>query len=219
MWYIYIYNGILLSHKNEWIYALCRDVGRPRDRNIEWRKSERVKQILHYIAYMWTLEKWHRRTYLHSRNKDTDVENRCMDTWGGSRGDELEDWNWHIYTIDTTILQGGQTVNPKGNQPWIFSERTDAKAELPIPEAKSEFIGKNLNAGKDRRQEEKGVTEDRMVGWHHWLDGLEFEQAPGDSKGQRNLACCSPWGRKELDTTERLNNNTTQIFRGNSSVV
>ena len=83
-----------------------------------------------------------------------------MDVWipdGGRGGDELEDWNWHINTIDTVILQGDQT-NPKGNQPWIFNERTDAKAEPPIPEAKSEFIGKDFDAGKDRRQEEKGMT-------------------------------------------------------------
>ena len=129
-----------------------------------------------------------------------------MDTWGGSRGDELEDWNWHIYTIDTMILQGDQTVDPKGNQPWIFKERTDAKAEPPIPEAKSEFIGKDPDAGKDWRQEEKGVTEDKMVGWQHPLDGLEFEQAPGDGEGQKSRVFCSPWGCKESDMTEWLNN-------------
>ena len=99
-------------------------------------------------------------------------------------------------------------VNPKGNQPWIFIGRTDA--ETPIlwpPDAKSRFIGKGPDAGKDWRQEVKGTTEDKMVGWHHQLDGHELEQAPGDGKGQGNLACCSPWGRKESDTTEQLNNN------------
>ena len=130
-----------------------------------------------------------------------------MDTWGGSRGDELEDWNWHIYTIDTMILQGDQIVDPKGNQPWIFKERTDAKAEPPIPEAKSEFIGKDPDAGKDWRQEEKGVTEEEMIAWHHRLKWNEFEQAPGVGEGQEGLACCSPWGSKESDTTEQLNNN------------
>ena len=204
--YLYTHNGILLSHKNEWNCALCRDVGRPRDCNIERGKSERAKQMLYYTAHMWNLEKWYRLTYLQSRNKDTDVENGCMDTWRGSGGDELEDWNWHINTVDTVILQGDQT-NPKGNQPWISSERTDAKAEPPIPEAKSEFTGKDFDAGKDRRQEEKGMTEDKMVGWHHRLDGLEFEQAPGDGEGQESLACCSPWGCKESDTTEWLENN------------
>ena len=64
-------------------------------------------------------------------------------------------------------------------------------------------ISKDPDAGKDWRQEEKGTTEDEMVGWHHWLTGHEFDQAPGDGEGQGSLACCSPWGRKELDTTER----------------
>ena len=75
------------------------------------------------------------------------------------------------------------------------------------PDEKSELIRKDPDAGRDWRQEEKGMTEDEMVGWHHWLNGHEFEQAPGDGKGQGSLACCSPWGCKELNTTEWLNNN------------
>ena len=71
------------------------------------------------------------------------------------------------------------------------------------------FIGKDPDAGKDCRQEEKGTTEDEMVGWRHWLKGHEFEQAPGDGEGQGTLACCSPRGRKKLDVTEWLNNNWT----------
>ena len=99
-------------------------------------------------------------------------------------------------------------VNPKVNQSWIFIGRTDAEAEAQIlwpPDVKSGLFRKDP-AGKDWRQEEKGMTEDKMVGWHHWLDGHEFEQAPGDGEGQGSLACCSPWGQKELDTTEQLNN-------------
>ena len=69
------------------------------------------------------------------------------------------------------------------------------------------YILKDPDAGKNRRQEEKGTTEDEIVGKHHWLNGHEFEQAPGDGKGQGNLMCCSPRGRKESDTTEQLNNN------------
>ena len=95
-------------------------------------------------------------------------------------------------------------VHPKG----IFIGRTDA--ETPIlwpPDVKSQLIGKDPDAGNDWGQEEKGMTEDEMVGWHHQLDGHEFEQAPGDSGGQGGLTCCSPWGRKKSDTTERLNNN------------
>ena len=70
---------------------------------------------------------------------------------------------------------------------------------------KNWLTGKDPDAGKDRRQEEKGMTEDEMAGWHHRLDGHELEQAPGVDDGQGTLVCCSPWGRKELDTTEQLN--------------
>jgi len=95
-------------------------------------------------------------------------------------------------------------VNPKGNQPWIFIGRTDAEAEAPILwplDEKSRLIGKDPDAGKDWGQEKKGVAEDEMVRWHHWLNGHEFEQALGDSEGQGSLACCCPWGPKELDMT------------------
>ena len=77
----------------------------------------------------------------------------------------------------------------------------------------SQLIRKDPDAGKDWRQEEKVTTEDRMVGWHHWLKGQELEQAPGDDEGQGNLACCSPWGHKELDTTERLNNSKMPFIK------
>ena len=79
----------------------------------------------------------------------------------------------------------------------IHTGRTDAEVEAPIlwpPDAKSLLIGKDLDAGKDGGQEEKGATEDERAGWHHRLDGHEFEQAPGDGEGQGSLACCSPWG-------------------------
>ena len=104
-------------------------------------------------------------------------------------------------------------IHPKGNQPWIFIGRTDAEAEAPIlwpPDANSLFTGKDPDAGKDWRWEEKGMTEDKMVGWHHWLNGHESEWAPGDSEGQEGLACCSPWGCKESDMTEWLNNNKSR---------
>ena len=99
-------------------------------------------------------------------------------------------------------------INPKGNQSWIFIGRTNAETEASIlwsPDTKSWLIRKDLDAGQDWRQEEKGMTEDKMVGWHHRLNGHEFEQALGDGEGQGSLACCSPWDRKGLDTTERLN--------------
>ena len=101
-----------------------------------------------------------------------------------------------------------QPVHPKGNQSWIFIGRTYAEAETPIlwpPDVKNWLIWKDPDAGNDWRQEEKGTTEDEMVGWHHQLNGHEFKQAPGDGDGQGSLACCSPWGCRESDTTERLN--------------
>ena len=98
-------------------------------------------------------------------------------------------------------------VNPKGNQPWIFIGRTDAEASvLWPPDVKSWHIGKNPDAGRDWGQEDKGATEGEMVGSHYQLDGYEFEQTPRDSEGQGSLACCSPWGCKESETTEWLNN-------------
>ena len=99
-------------------------------------------------------------------------------------------------------------VNPQGNQSGIFTGRTDAEAETAIfwpPDAKSRLIGKDPDAGKDWRQEEKGTTEDEMVGWCHQLDGHESGQALGAGDGQEGLTCCSPWGHKELRMTERLN--------------
>ena len=95
-------------------------------------------------------------------------------------------------------------VNPKGSQPWIFTGRTDVQAETPIlwpPDAKSWFIGKDPDAPKDWRHEEKGTTEDKIVEWRHWLNGHEFEKTQGDSDGQGSLVCCSSWGSKKSDTT------------------
>ena len=122
--------------------------------------------------------------------------------------DYKESWaqkNWCFWTV---VLEKSlespldckeiKPVNPKGNWSWIFTGRTDAEAETPILwpfDVKSQLTGKDPNAGKDWRQEEKGTTEDKMVGWHYWLEGHEFEQAQGVDDGQENLACCSPWGR------------------------
>ena len=101
-------------------------------------------------------------------------------------------------------LQGDKSVNPKGNQPCIFTGRTDAEAEAPVfwpPDVKSRFTGKDTDARKDWGQEEKGATEDEMVRWHHQLNGHEFEQTPGDNEGQGSLECCSPQGCKQSDMT------------------
>ena len=109
--------------------------------------------------------------------------------------------------LDSTEIK---PVNPKGNQPWMFTGRADAEDEAPVlwpSDAKNEFIGKDPDAGKDWVQEEKGATKDKMVGWHHQLNGREFEKTLGDGEGQGSLACCSPWGHKESDMTEWLNKN------------
>ena len=101
-----------------------------------------------------------------------------------------------------------QLVHSKGDQSWVFFGRNDVEAEIPIfwlPDAKSWLIWKDPDPGRDWEQEEKGMTEDEMAGWHHWLDGRESEWTLGDGDGQVGLACCDSWGRKESDTTEWLN--------------
>ena len=119
--------------------------------------------------------------------------------------DHKEAWapkNWCFWTVvlEKTLespldCKEIKLVNPKGNQSWIFIGRTDAKAEVLIlwpPDVKNWLLRKDPDAGKDWRQEEKGMTEDEMVGWHHWLHEHEFEQTLGDGEGQGSLACCSP---------------------------
>ena len=111
-------------------------------------------------------------------------------------------------------LQGDPTSPSLGDQSWVFIGRTDVEAETPIPwppDAKSWLIGKDPDAGKDWGQEEKGTTEDEIVGWHHRLNGHGFGWTPGVGDGQGGLECCGSWGRKESDTTERLN--WTELIR------
>ena len=136
----------------------------------------------------------------------------------GCEMDYKESWapkNWCFWSVvlEKTLespldCREIKPVSPEGNQKWIFIGRTDAKAETPIlwpPHLKNWLTGKDPDAGKDWRQEEKGMTEDEMVGWHHQLNGHESEPALGVGDGQASLGCCSPWGGKESDTTERLN--------------
>jgi len=101
-----------------------------------------------------------------------------------------------------------QPVHSEGDQPWDFFGRNGAKAETPVlwpPHAKSWLIGKDSDAGRDWGQEEKGMTEDEMAGWHRWLDGRESEWTLGVGDWQGGLVCCDSWGRKESDRTEQLN--------------
>ena len=122
--------------------------------------------------------------------------------------DYKESWalkNWCFWTVMKKTLESPsdckeiQPVHPKGDQSWIFIGRTDAEAEAPIlwpPDAKSWLTGENPDAEKDWGQEEKGTTEDEMVGWHHWPNGRELEQAPGVGDEQGSLVCCNLWGHK-----------------------
>ena len=135
----------------------------------------------------------------------------------GCESDYKESWvlkNWCFRTVVLKTLDSPldckefKPVNPKGYQSWIFIGKTDAEAETPIfwpSDVKNGLIWKDPDAGKDWRREENGTTEDEMVGWHHRLNGNEFESALGVGDGQGSLACCSPWGCKELDCTEWLN--------------
>ena len=112
-------------------------------------------------------------------------------------------------------------VNPTRNQSWIFIGRTDAESEVPTlwpPDSKKWLTGKDLDAGKDWRQEEKGATENKMVGWHYQLNGHEFKQAPGDGEGQGGLTCCSPWSCRvghDWATKQLFNYSTTFSYMWN----
>ena len=123
------------------------------------------------------------------------------------RSDAFELWCWR--RLDSPLdFKKIKPVNPKGNQSWIFIGRTDAEDEIPILwpiDVKNWLVGKDSDAGKDWRWEKKGMTDDEMVGWHYWLDGHEFEQALGVGERLGSLACYSPWGHKESDTTDLLN--------------
>ena len=129
--------------------------------------------------------------------------------------DHKESWapnNWCFWSVVLEMTLESplnckeiQPAHPKGDQSWVFTGRTDAEAEAPIlwpSDVRNWLIGKDCNAGKDWRREEKGTTEDEMVGWHHRLNGHGFGWTPGVGDGQGDLACCSPWGPKESDTTE-----------------
>ena len=129
-----------------------------------------------------------------------------------------ESWalkNWCVWTVvlEKTLespldFKEIQPVHSEGDQSWVFIGGTDAKAETLIlwpPHAKTWLIGKDPYAGRDWGQEEKGTTEDEMIGWYHWLNEHGFGWSLGVGDGQGGLACCHSWGRKELEMTEWLN--------------
>ena len=129
-------------------------------------------------------------------------------------------YNWCLQmvvlekTLERPLGKKIKSVDAKGNQLWIFTGRTDAEAEAPIlwpPDAKkSQLIGKDLDAGQDWGQEEKAETEDEMAGWHHQLNGLEFEWTAEDSEGERSLMCCSSGDHKGSDMTYQVNNSNNR---------
>ena len=133
------------------------------------------------------------------------------ESWTIKKAECQKNWFW-IVVLEKTLespldCKEIKLVNPKANQSWIFIGRTDAEAETTIlwsPDAKTWLTWKAPDAGKDWRQEEKGMTEDEIVGWHHWLNGHEFEKTPGVGNRQGDLVCCSPWGHKSW-TWLRLN--------------
>ena len=131
----------------------------------------------------------------------------CEESWA------LKNWCFWTVVLEKTLespldCKKIQPVHCKGDQSWVFFGRNDAKAETPIlwpPHAKSWLIGKDSDAGREWRQEEKGTTEDEMAGWHYLPNGCESESTPGVAVGQGGLACCNSWGCKVSDTTVRLN--------------
>ena len=164
-----------------------------------WKKSydqprQHIKKQRHYFADRGSSS----QSYGFSSNHVWLWEMDHKEGWA------LKNWCFLTVVLEKTLespLDSNeiQPINPKGNQPWIFIGRTEAEAEAPIlwpPDAKNSLIGKDSNVGKYWRQEEKGMTEDKMVWCYHQHNGHEFEQAPRDGEGQGSLACCSPWGHR-----------------------
>ena len=166
-----------------------------------WQPRQHIKKQRHYF----TNKGLFNQSYGFSRSQVWISELDHKEGW------VPKNWCFRTVVLEKTLespldYKEIKPVNPKGNQSWVFTGRTDAEAPiLWPPDPKNWLIGKDPDAGKDWRQEEKGMTENEMVGWHHRLNGHEFEQAPGVGDRQGSLACCSPWGHKEADTTEWLN--------------
>ena len=173
-----------------------------------WKESydqprQHIKKQRHYFANKGPSS----QGYGFSSGHEWMWELDCEESW------ELKNWCFWTVVLEKTLespldCKEIQSVHPKGDQSWVYFGRTDAEAETPIlwpPHVKSWLIGKDPDAGRSWGQEEKGMTEDEMAGWHHWLDGREFEWTPGVGDGQGGLACCNSWGCKESDMTEWLN--------------
>ena len=176
--------------------------------NIVYISITSLSAVWHEVQFLHTFA----NKGLHSQSYGLSRSHEQMWELDNKEGRVRKNWCFWIAVLEKTLespldWKEIQPV-PKGSQPWIFLGRTDAEAEAPIfwpPDAKSWLIWKDADAGKDWGQEEKGNTEDEVVGWHHRRDGCEFEQAPGVGDGQGGLAGCSPWSYKESDMTQHNN--------------
>ena len=164
-----------------------------------WKKSyDKTRQP--------TKKKWHNFTDKGPSSQSYGFSSSHVWMWELEHKEGWASKNWFLWTavLEKTLVSPLDSkeirpLNSKGSQSWIYIERTDAEAKAPIlwpPDAKTWLFGKDPDAGKDRRQEEKRVAEDEIVGWHHYLNGREFEQTQGD-EGQGSLAYCSSYGHKE----------------------
>ena len=192
--------------RRKWQPTACSCLENPRDGGAWWA-------AVYGVAQSQTRLKWLSSS---SQSYGFSISHVCM--WGLDCKERWVPKNCCFWTVvlEKTLespldCKEIKPVHPEGNQSWRVIGRTDAKAETPIlwlPDAKNWLIRKDPDAGKYWRQEEKGTTEDEMVGWHHQLNGHEFEQAPGVVDGQESLACCSPWGSQSQtwlsDWTELL---------------
>ena len=196
----------------------CSCLENPRDRGAWWAAVYGIAQSQTRLKWLSSSSIYPRQHIKKQRHHFADkgpysqsygFSSSHVQMWDHKEGWALKNWCFWVVVLEKTLespldIKGIKLVNPKGNQPWIFTGRTDDEAEAQIhwpPDVKSWFTGKDPDARKDWGQEEKGLTEDEMVRWHHWHNGHKFEQAPGDGEGQRSLACCSPWDCKESDTT------------------
>ena len=175
-----------------------------------WQTRQCIKKQRHYFADIGPYS----QSYGFSCGHVWMWELDCEEGWAP------KDWCFWTVVLEKTLespldCKEIQPFHPKGDHFSIFIGRTVVEAKTPIlwpPDGKNWLIWKNPHTVKDWRQEEKGTPEDEMVGWHHWFNGHEFELIPGVGDRQGGLACCSPWGCKELDMTEWLNWTDTIIY-------
>ena len=173
------------------------------------KPRQHIKKQRHYFAN----RDLYSQSYGYSSSHVYGCESWTIKRAEHQRTDAFKLWCWRrLLRVMWTVRRSNQSSLKEIN-PEYSLEGLNAKTEAPIlwpPDAKNWVIGKDPDAGKDWRQEEKGRTDDKMVGWHHQLNAHAFEQTPGDTEEQGSLVCCSPWGLKELDTTEQLNSKLLQ---------